>query len=157
MTDMRLRAALGLLLAIVPGLAKALPVEDITILTRSGPKVFHVEIAADQDSRELGLMHRTQMAPDAGMLFDFQDTVLVSFWMKDTPLSLDMLFVRPDGRISTIAPNAVPYSTTPIRSAEPVRAVIEINGGLASSLGIAPGDRVRAPIFRRIAPHLISR
>lgn len=106
-----------------------------------------MEVAADDASRGTGLMHRTHLAPDAGMLFDFHTSVMTAFWMKDTPLPLDMLFVRSDGTISTIAANAVPYSLAEIQSAEPVRAVIEINGGLARRLGIAPGDRVRAAIF----------
>lgn len=81
------------------------------------------------------------------MLFDFHNDASLSFWMKDTYVPLDMLFIRSDGTISTIARNAVPLSTTPIRSTEPVRAVLEINGGTASALGIVAGDRVHAAIF----------
>ena len=92
-------------------------------------------------------MFRKQMAPDAGMLFDFHGLVMTQFWMKNTVIPLDMMFIRADGTISTIAANAVPYSETPIPSAEPVRAVLEINGGRARALGIAPGDRVHKAIF----------
>jgi uncharacterized protein len=130
--------------------ATAHVVETITIRTHSGPRTFRMEVAADEASRELGLMHRKHLARDAGMLFDFQGEVMTSFWMKDTPLPLDMLFVRADGTISTIYANAAPFSLKPISSAEPVRAVIEINGGLAKTLGIGPGDRVSAPIFPKI-------
>ena len=141
-------AALGLLilaLGRVDAAPHGLPVERVVIETRTGPRAFKMEIAADDASRALGLMHRTHLAKDAGMLFDFKQTVMTAFWMKDTPLPLDMLFVRADGTISTVAANAVPYSTAEIASAEPIRAVIEINGGLAAKLGIAPGDRVRTP------------
>ena len=127
--------------------ASSLPVETIRIDTASGPKSFRVEVASDAHSQERGLMFRRELAPDAGMLFDFHNSAPVAFWMKNTPLPLDMLFIRADGTVSTIEPNAVPYSTDTIPSAEPVRAVLEINGGRARDLGIKPGDRVRAQIF----------
>jgi len=145
------------LLLLSPGVAGAaarrLPVEKIVIETQHGARVFTLEIAADDASRETGLMHRTNLARDRGMLFDFGKPVMTAFWMKDTPLPLDMLFVRADGTISTVAARAVPFSTAEIVSAEPIRAVIEINGGLAQTLGIAPGDRVRAAIFPRSPQH----
>ncbi len=146
---MRFTAALlSVVLAMLgPAGAAGLPVQSVVIQSRNGPHAFRMEIAADDASRERGLMFRTHLARNAGMLFDFRTTVMTAFWMKDTPLPLDMLFVRSDGTISTVAANAVPYSTIPISSAEPVRAVIEINGGLAKSLDIEPGDRVTAAIF----------
>lgn len=125
----------------------ALPVVHITIDTRSGSQPFTVEVASDFESQRHGLMNRRELAPDRGMLFDFHNDASLSFWMKDTYVPLDMLFIRSDGTISSIARNAVPLSTTPIRSTEPVRAVLEINGGAASALGIAAGDRVHAAIF----------
>jgi uncharacterized membrane protein (UPF0127 family) len=130
-----------------PTTSQTLPVETITIDTHHGPRVFTVEIAADMKSQERGLMFRRQMDPDAGMLFVFNPPQLVSFWMKNTFIPLDLMFVRSDGTISTIAANAAPLSETSIPSAEPVRAVIEINGGRAQALGIAPGDRVHASQF----------
>ena len=137
-----------LLSPVVAGAAPhRLPVEKIVIETQHGARAFTLEIAADDASRETGLMHRTKLAPDAGMLFDFGKPVMTAFWMKDTPLPLDMLFVRADGTISTVAARAVPLSTAEIVSAEPIRAVIEIGGGQARAQGIAPGDRVRAPQF----------
>lgn len=123
----------------------ALPVETITIDTKSGPHSFTVEVAADDESRERGLMYRTAMAPDAGMLFDFRTPQLVSFWMENTVLPLDMLFVRADGTIARIRPNATPYSRENIPSGEPVQVVIELNAGRAAALGIAEGGRVHAP------------
>ncbi|HEX3809953.1 MAG TPA: DUF192 domain-containing protein [Rhizomicrobium sp.] len=131
---------------------KPLPVATIVIDTDHGPHSFRVEVANDHDSQERGLMFRKVMAPDAGMLFDFHNLVQVSFWMKNTILPLDMLFIKPDGTISSIAPNAVPYSEEGIPSAEPIRAVLEINGGRAAALGIEPGGKVHAPIFGDALP-----
>ncbi len=126
---------------------KPLPVTTLTIETAHGPHKFRVEIAADQPSQERGLMFRKEMAPDAGMLFDFHKPSMEAFWMKNTILSLDIIFIRADGTISSIAPNAVPYSTTTIPSVEPVRAVLELNAGRAAELGIEPDQRVRTAIF----------
>jgi uncharacterized membrane protein (UPF0127 family) len=130
-----------------------LPIATVTIETHGGARVFRMEVAADDTSRATGLMHRTHLARDAGMLFDFRTTVMTAFWMKDTVIPLDMLFVRPDGTIATIAANAVPLSTAEIASPEPVRAVIEISGGGAKALGIAPGDRVVTSIFPKPMAH----
>ncbi|HUO88073.1 MAG TPA: DUF192 domain-containing protein [Rhizomicrobium sp.] len=127
-----------------------LPVETIRIDTAAGPQTFRVEIASDHASQERGLMFRSTMDSDAGMLFDLHQSERIAFWMKNTELPLDMLFIRADGTVSSIEPNAVPYSTDPIPSAEPVRAVLEINGGRAYALGIRPGDRVHATIFHNI-------
>lgn len=124
-----------------------LPTARIVIDTQSGPVAFNVEIAADQKSQELGLMYRTQLAPDAGMLFDFHTSQPETFWMKNTPLSLDMIFIKADGTISTIAANTIPYSEDLVPSSEPVRAVLEINGGRSYALGIMPGEKVHAAIF----------
>ena len=93
-------------------------------------------------------MFRKQLAPDAGMLFDFHTPQMVYFWMKNTVLPLDMIFIRPNGTISSIAPNAVPFSTSTIPSIEPVRAVLELNGGRTSTLGIEPDQVVHNAIFR---------
>ncbi|HTQ13994.1 MAG TPA: DUF192 domain-containing protein [Rhizomicrobium sp.] len=128
-----------------------LPMETISIDTEKGPQSFQVEIAADDKSRENGLMYRKAMEPDHGMLFDFHQDVGVAFWMKNTILPLDMIFIRGDGTISSIAPNATPFSTQEIPSAEPVRAVLELNGGRAEALGIVPGDIVHAREFGNAA------
>jgi hypothetical protein len=132
-----------------PGVASAEPLarETIVIDTKNGPAKFKVEIAADPASQEHGLMFRKSMALDAGMLFDFHTPQFVNFWMKNTILPLDMLFVRQDGTISSIAADAVPYSLDIISSQEPVRVVIELKAGRAYYLGIEPGDRVHAAIF----------
>jgi hypothetical protein len=111
-----------------------------------------VEVAADDESREKGLMYRTAMAPDAGMLFDFHTPQLVSFWMENTVLPLDMLFVRADGTIARIKANATPYSRENIPSGEPVQLVIELNAGRAAALGITEDARVHAPELTK-KPH----
>jgi uncharacterized protein len=140
-------ALLGFVLFSAPSAAARLPVETIVVDTPNGPRQLTVEIAADSASQSLGLMHRKHLAPNAGMLFDFGKPVMCAFWMKDTILSLDMIFVRADGTISTIAPNAVPLSTKEIVSSESVRAVIEIGAGRARALGITPGNMVHASAF----------
>jgi uncharacterized membrane protein (UPF0127 family) len=127
--------------------AAALPVSNLTIDTKKGPAIFTVELAADPATQERGLMFRKNMAPDAGMLFDFHQPSNVTFWMKNTILPLDMVFIRADGTVSTVAANAKPYSLTLIPSAEPIRAVLEINAGRAAALGIEPGERVHNAIF----------
>jgi uncharacterized membrane protein (UPF0127 family) len=150
-------SALSVLLPLVfPALALAapavapsgLPVETITIDTKTGPHSFTVEVAADEESREKGLMYRTAMAPDAGMLFDFKTPQLVSFWMENTVLPLDMLFVRANGTVARIKANATPYSRENIPSGEPVQLVIELNAGRAAALGITEGAKVHAPELR---------
>ncbi len=132
--------------------AFALPVETITIDTKAGPHSFSMEVASDDESREKGLMFRKEMAPDAGMLFDFHTPQLVSFWMENTILPLDMLFVRADGTIARIKANATPYSRENIPSGEPVQLVIELNAGRAAALGITEGGKVHAPELAK-KPH----
>ncbi|HLY04897.1 MAG TPA: DUF192 domain-containing protein [Rhizomicrobium sp.] len=128
-----------------------LPVTAVIIDTEHGSAKFQAEVASDPVSQEKGLMFRKSMAPDAGMLFDFHKPDFQTFWMKNTLIPLDMIFIRADGTISSIAPNATPQSETPIPSYEPVRAVLEISGGRAAQLGILPGEHVHAAIFGNVA------
>ena len=121
---------------------------QLTILTAGGPRRFLVELAETPAQMEQGLMFRRQLAPDAGMLFDYRQPTVATMWMKNTLIPLDMLFVDADGRIVNIHQRAVPESTAIIAAAAPVRAVIELNGGTAARLGIRPGDRVEFPIFK---------
>ena len=144
---MRFALASISLLVFLPVAATALPVATITIDTPKGPHAFKVEVAGDHASQEKGLMFRKSMAADAGMLFDFHTTVMTSFWMKNTILPLDIIFIRTDGAISSVAANAVPFSEAPIPSSEPIQAVLELNAGRAKSLGIGPGTVVHAAIF----------
>jgi uncharacterized membrane protein (UPF0127 family) len=87
-------------------------------------------------------MNRNELAPDAGMLFPFDPPRPASFWMRNTLIPLDMIFIRPDGTIARVAANTVPMSETPVAVTEPVTAVLEIGGGRAAQLGLSEGDRV---------------
>jgi uncharacterized membrane protein (UPF0127 family) len=118
---------------------------DLATLTIEGhgrSHVFTVEMARTSAQQEQGLMNRHGLAPDAGMLFPFDPPRPASFWMRNTLIPLDMIFIRPDGTIARIAANTVPMSQTPIAVAEPMTAVLEIKGGRAAQLGIVEGDRV---------------
>ena len=103
---------------------------------------FTVELAETPEQQERGLMFRTELADDKGMLFPFPRERVASFWMKNTVIPLDLIFVRRDGTIESIAADAVPYDTSPRASGAPVIAVLELRGGLAAAKGIEPGDKV---------------
>jgi uncharacterized membrane protein (UPF0127 family) len=90
-----------------------------------------------------GLMFRTALADNAGMVFPFPEPRMASFWMKNTVIPLDIIFVRTNGTIESIAENTIPYSTIPVASGEPVGAVLELRGGLSAELGISAGDKVK--------------
>jgi len=127
--------------------AKPLPHTVLVIDTTAGEAKIDVEVAADWRSQEYGLMNRKSLPRRTGMIFDFRSPSMTSFWMKNTLISLDMIFIREDGTISSVAPDAVPMSLTSIPSTEPVRAVLEIGGGEAAKLGIYPGQKVHNAIF----------
>ncbi|HEY0836534.1 MAG TPA: DUF192 domain-containing protein [Azospirillum sp.] len=138
---------LGLLLA-----AGAAPAQEtferssLTVETAGGGRFrFDVELARTPAQQAQGLMFREKMAPDAGMLFVHDRPQPATFWMKNTLIPLDMLFVGADGRIVNIHERAVPHSLEGIRSAGPVKGILEINGGMSARLGIRPGDRVVHP------------
>jgi len=128
--------------------AWALDRNTVEIASKGGVHVFTVEIADTEAAREKGLMYRKSLPPGQGMLFDFHSDHPVRFWMKNTYIPLDMIFIRSDGRILNIAENTTPMSENEVPSAGPVQAVLEVRGGTARKLGIAPGDRVANPIFR---------
>lgn len=124
------------------------PSDRLDIVSADGAHhVFHIELASKPAERERGLMYRQSLAADAGMLFDFGEDRLVSMWMKNTFIPLDMLFITHDGTIVTIAADTVPQSLDTISSGRPVRAVLEIKGGEAARQGIALGARVMYPLF----------
>jgi uncharacterized membrane protein (UPF0127 family) len=123
------------------------PREPLTIVTDHGPVVFQVEIADTEPKREQGLMFRRSIAPDHGMLFDFIRAKEAYFWMRNTYIPLDMLFIAEDGRIVAIAANTRPLDESPVGPGTPVRAVLEIGAGRADVLGIRPGDKVSHRIF----------
>lgn len=118
-----------------------------TLFTQSGMHRISVEIADTDETRMTGLMNRAEMPDDHGMLFDFKETRPVSMWMRNTLIPLDMLFLREDGTVARVARNARPFDLTPIPSGEPVRYVLELNGGKAADLGVAEGDRLEHPII----------
>jgi uncharacterized protein len=122
--------------------------EAVTIMTPAGPVVFSCEVMRTEEEREKGLMFRPYLPQMRGMLFDFGETRPVQMWMKDTPIPLDMVFIRSDGTIARIAENTDPLSERVIASGGPIRAVLEINGGLAAKFGIAPGETVNHALFQ---------
>ena len=130
-----------------PAIAGSPKWEPLEVTTHHGVRRFHVEVADTVTSRERGLMYRKNLASDRGMLFDFKTPQSVAFWMKNTLIPLDILFIAPDGRIIAIARNATPYSEAPIPSGGDVIGVLEIRGGRAAEIGIEPGDRVTERIF----------
>jgi uncharacterized protein len=125
------------------------PTEVLIVDTANGPVRLNVEIADDAAEREHGLMYRHSLPDDRGMLFDFPEPERASFWMRNTPLSLDIIFIGVDGRILNIADHTTPYSTDQVPSAGITRGVLEIRAGRAEALGIRAGDRVRHRIFPR--------
>jgi uncharacterized membrane protein (UPF0127 family) len=134
----------GLVLAAGP-LRAACQDDQVELRWPGGSARFTVEIADDVGERAQGLMMRDKMASSAGMLFVYDRPEHVSFWMKDTLLPLDMVFVGPDGAVTAVHSNAVPLDESPIDGGPGVQFVLEINGGLAERLGIAPGAEMRSP------------
>lgn len=132
-----------------PASVPAAELEPLAVVTAAGPVRFQVEVADDDRERARGLMYRASLADDRGMLFVYQQAQPASFWMRNTWISLDIIFIAPNGRILNIAENTTPYSEAPIPSAGVVRGVLEIRGGLARELGIEPGDKVDHPVFPR--------
>jgi uncharacterized membrane protein (UPF0127 family) len=122
--------------------------ETLVIQSKSGKHTFQVEIAATPVAQEIGLMYREHLEPDHGMLFEMEKERITAFWMKNTLIPLDMLFIAQDGTIKGIHENATPKSLESISSEVPVSGVLEINGGLAKKLGIAVGDRVIHSFFK---------
>ncbi len=146
--------ALGCIALIVFGLFVAAdPVrsagrQTLEIASKTGVHIFAVEVVDNDADRAKGLMYRKELPEGRGMLFDFHRDQDVSFWMQNTYIPLDMVFIRGDGRILRIEENTEPLSTRLIPSGGPVRAVLEVISGTTRKLGIAPGDRVASPIFK---------
>ncbi|HEY1362142.1 MAG TPA: DUF192 domain-containing protein [Xanthobacteraceae bacterium] len=132
-----------------PARLPAQQLQELEILSKTGAHVFGVEMAVTPEEQARGLMFRRELPEMQGMLFDFHTEQPTSFWMKNTYIPLDMIFIRGDGRILRIAENTVPLSEAMVPSGGPVRAVLEVIAGTARKLGIAAGDRVSHPIFGR--------
>jgi len=127
---------------------KILPSEPLVIINAKGERcLFIVELAVSSEEQEKGLMFRRTLAPDAGMLFVLATPKIVDFWIKNTILPLDMIFIRKDGTVDGIIRNAVPYSLTNIFSTGPVIATLEVPAGTAGRLNLQPADKVIARQF----------
>lgn len=147
---MSLAAALAVLVTLcVNPAAEAASVHPLEIATKSGVRVFSVEMATTEEEKQTGLMYRKELPDGKGMLFDFSPEQQISMWMKNTYISLDMIFIRADGRILRIAENTEPLSTRIISSGGLARAVLEVAAGTAQKYGIQPGDRVAHPLFNK--------
>jgi hypothetical protein len=128
---------------------KAASVQPLEIATKSGVQVFSVEMATTEEEKQTGLMYRKELPDGKGMLFDFSPEQQISMWMKNTYISLDMIFIRADGRILRIAENTEPLSTKIISSGGLAKGVLEVIAGTAQKYGIKPGDRVAHPLFNK--------
>ena len=145
----RLWAALSLVVIVAfAGAARSDGLEALQIVTATGTHDFQVEIAGDEASRARGLMDRRFMPADHGMLFEFDREAPVAFWMKDTYIPLDMIFISRAGIVTKIVANAEPLSERAIPSGPPCMAVLELNGGAAAKIGLKVGDKVLHPFFR---------
>lgn len=123
--------------------------EVLETVTPKGRTRFFVEIADNDADRERGLMFRKEVPPDRGMLFDFKTARPVAFWMKNTLIPLDIIYIEGDGTVLSIARNTTPHSEAPIPSGGPVVGVLELAGGRAEEIGLMPGDRIEHRIFKR--------
>lgn len=123
------------------------PLEPLKIVTASGEHAFMVEIADDDPERARGLMYRPPLDDDRGMLFQFPQPAEQSFWMRNTPSSLDILYIDPTGSIVSIAHHTTPYSESPIPSNGAANGVLELRAGRAEEIGAKPGDKIVHPFF----------
>ena len=144
-----LRAIVTAAIVILPGACQ--PSHPTVILSPHAgePVAVRVEIADSAEERSLGLMYRNDLAEDQGMLFLFEKDADHSFWMKNTPLSLDMIFISADGEVVGVAPDAEPFSLRPVRIHKSSRDVLEVRAGFAKRHGIAAGARARYAGFTR--------
>src|SRR6266481_4032410 len=144
-----------LVVAVAAGLVASSPAarsaeqQILEIASKTGVHVFSVELAVTDEERGRGLMYRRSVPQSYGMLFDFKRDQEITMWMRNTYVSLDMIFIQSDGRIRRIAETTETESDKIIPSGGQVRAVLEVAAGTARKLGIEPGDRVATPIFRR--------
>ena len=123
--------------------------EVLETVTPSGRTRFFVEIADNDAERERGLMFRKSLAPDRGMLFDFKTPREVAFWMRNTLIPLDIIYIQADGTVLSIARNATPLSEAPIPSGGATLGVLELAGGRSAEIGLMPGDRIEHRMFKR--------
>ncbi len=115
---------------------------SLCIKSKGKDHAFTVEVASTPDQQQKGLMFRTELSDKAGMIFPQPEPRIASFWMKNTVISLDIIFIKPNGKIENIAANTIPYSTDSVSATAPVAAVLELRAGLSAELGIGPADVV---------------
>ncbi len=144
------RLIIALLLTVSVSSSFAAELESLVIRSADKQHRFSVEVVSTPQARADGLMYRTSLPADGGMLFNFGKAEPVSMWMKNTAIPLDMLFIRADGTITNIVERTVPQSLIPVASSEPVPFVLEINGGVSARLGIRAGDEAQHPLFGKI-------
>lgn len=140
---------LALVLAFA-GVARAEPLCDVNVVQLRGPwgqAQFRVELADEPTARARGLMHRESLPLSQGMLFVYEHPQRVSFWMRNTLIPLDMLFIDARGRVRRIHHQAIPRDETQIPGGPDILAVLEINGGLAARMGMTEGSEIRHPAF----------
>jgi uncharacterized membrane protein (UPF0127 family) len=125
--------------------------EVVTIESANGRHVFNAEVVKEAKARDRGLMFRQSLPDDGGMLFDYDPPQEISFWMKNTYISLDIIFIDARGTILNIVPNTIPLSLAPLPSAGPARGILEVKAGTCARLGIKAGDHVRHRIFESAA------
>lgn len=150
----RLIASVIVVLSLVAGANRAMAdeaalskIEPVTVATEDGAVMFTTEIADTPELQERGLMFRQRLPRDRAMLFDFGEPRQVAMWMKNTYISLDMIFIRADGTVAGIATDTRPQSLDTISVAEPVKAVMEVAAGTAREIGLKPGDQIYHRIF----------
>jgi len=130
---------------------RGLEVVPLQVSSRGRVHRFRVEVARTAEQQRIGMMFRTAVDPDRGMIFPYDLPSPLGYWMRNVPISLDIIYVRADGTIESIH-TARPFDETSVRSGEPVSLVLEIAGGRAAQLGISPGDRVSTPALPTTAP-----
>jgi uncharacterized membrane protein (UPF0127 family) len=143
--------AIALIMIMLPtatGAVEPARLEPVVVETAEGRFTFTAEMADTPELRQRGLMFRHQLPEDRGMLFDWGEVQPISMWMRNTYVSLDMIFIAADGRVVRIAEATEPLSETTIPSGVPVAAVLEVVAGTADRIGLKPGDRVHHPMFR---------
>lgn len=136
--------------ALDPKKAQSLPQSPLEIISGGTAHRFTVELADDDTERSIGLMHRGSMPADHGMIFDFMTPRRVGFWMRNTFIPLDMLFLKSDGEVVAIIENVRPHVEDPVGPDRPVRVVLELNAGVVKKLGLKVGDMVRHDIFKTV-------
>ncbi|SEP56488.1 DUF192 domain-containing protein [Thalassovita taeanensis] len=146
---LRALAAISVLLLAPQGWAAGCRDDAVLLKGDWGQARFSVEVANTEAARAQGLMHRDSMPRSAGMLFIYERPQMVAFWMKNTLISLDMIFADATGVVRRVHHGAVPGDLTPIPGGRGILAVLEINGGLARAMGIKPGTVLRHPAFEQ--------